>query len=67
MSTVEVRLVGGERVLAEGTRDEIEKTLEDAARSGQSRLAWLTDAEAGTPVGVNPSQVTSVRVSSGSG
>ena len=39
------------------------KTLSDAARSGQSRLAWLTDAESKALVGVNPSQVSTVRLS----
>jgi hypothetical protein len=59
-------MANGEVLTVEGTREEVEKTLSDAARSGQIRLAWLTDSDTDEPVGVNPAQVSTVRVSGGS-
>ena len=67
MSTANLHMANGERLNVNGTLEEVEKTLSDAARSGQSRLAWLTDADTKTPVGVNPAQVSTIRVSDGSG
>jgi hypothetical protein len=66
MATTDLGLATGERINVTGTLEEIEKILSDAARSGQSRLAWLTDADTDHPVGVNPAQVTSIRVSGSS-
>ena len=60
-------MANGERLQVTGTLEEVEKTLSDAARSGQSRLAWLSDAETKTPVAVNPAQVSTVRAADGSG
>ena len=60
MTTIELHMANGERLKVKGTREEVEKTLEDAARSGQSRLAWLTDGDSDTPIGVNPTQVSTV-------
>jgi hypothetical protein len=57
-------MANGERLKVEGTLQEVEKTLGDAARSGHSRLAWLTDAEKESPVGVNPVQVSTVSAGS---
>jgi hypothetical protein len=59
-----LHMANGERLKVKGTLDEVEKTLGDAARSGQSRLAWLTDAETDTLVGVNPVQVSTVSAGS---
>jgi hypothetical protein len=59
-----LHMANGERLKVTGTLEEVEKTLGDAARSGRSRLAWLTDADKGTPVGVNPVQVSTVSGSS---
>jgi hypothetical protein len=41
--------------------EEAEKRLSDAARSGQSRLAWFDYLASGEPVGVNPAHVVSLR------
>jgi hypothetical protein len=59
-----LHMANGERLKVKGTLEEVEKTLGDAARSGQSRLAWLTDAETDTLVGVNPVQVSTVSAGS---
>jgi hypothetical protein len=47
----------------EGTLDEVESKLSDAARSGQSRLAWFTEYGTDASVGVNPAHVAILKVS----
>jgi hypothetical protein len=42
---------------------EVERELSDAARSGSSSLAWLTEEGSGRRVGVNSDQVVSLRLS----
>jgi hypothetical protein len=64
MTSTYVHMANGERLEVRGTLEEVEKTLGDAARSGQSRLAWLTEADKDTPVGVNPVQVSTVSAGS---
>jgi hypothetical protein len=59
----EVKLLSGDVVVVEGTLDEVEAKLSDAARSGQSRLAWFTEYGTDGSVGVNPAHVASLRVS----
>ena len=58
-----VELAHGTVIQVEGDLETTEKTLSDAARSGQSRLAWFTEHGSGDPVGVNPDQVAVVRSS----
>ena len=41
MGYAEVKLLNGDVFVVEGTLDEVESKLSDAARSGQSRLAWF--------------------------
>jgi hypothetical protein len=57
----EIRLVSGDVFTVEGSLDEIERKLSDAARSGQSRLAWFTEHESKDSLGVNPAQVVALR------
>ncbi len=59
----EVRLLNGDVFTVEGTLDEVERKLSDAARSGQSRLAWFTEYGTNDSVGVNPAHVATLRVS----
>lgn len=59
----EVRLLNGDVFTVEGALDEVEGKLSDAARSGQSRLAWFTEYGTDGPVGVNPAHVASLKVS----
>jgi len=59
--TTELRMTSGETFALEGSLEDVEKALSDAARSGQSRLAWL-DKAGGGRVAVNPTQVTSLQV-----
>jgi hypothetical protein len=59
--SAEIRLANGESIVVEGDRDDAEKRLSDAARSGQSRLAWFTERGRGSKVGINPAHVVSLR------
>lgn len=63
MSEAEIRMVNGDAIAVEGSLSDVEKELSDAARSGRSRFAWLTDKSTGQQVGVNPDQVVSLRLS----
>ena len=58
----EVRLLNGDVFVVQGTLDEVESKLSDAARSGQSRLAWFTEYGTDGSVGVNPAHVASLKV-----
>jgi hypothetical protein len=59
----EVRLLNGDVFTVEGTLDEVEGKLSDAARSGQSRLAWFTEHGSDDSLGVNPAHVATLKVS----
>jgi hypothetical protein len=63
VSYAEVRLLNGDVFTVEGTSDEVENKLSNAARSGQSRLAWFTQYGTDGSVGVNPVHVTTLKVS----
>jgi hypothetical protein len=67
MRYAEIKLINGDHFTVEGTLDEVEKKLSDAARSGQSRLAWFTEHGTGSSVGVNPDHVATLRASEVSG
>jgi hypothetical protein len=62
----EIRLVSGDVFTVEGTLEEVEKGLSDAARSGQARLAWFKEQGTDDPVGVNPAHVAALRASESS-
>ena len=59
--TTTLLLSTGETFEVKGPLDEVAKLLENAARSSAGTLAWLHEAEAGERLGVNPTQVVSVR------
>lgn len=61
MSNAEIVTIDGGVIAVSGSLEDVEKKLSDAARSGRSRFAWLTD-EAGQPIGVNPDHVVSLRL-----
>jgi hypothetical protein len=63
VSYAEVRLLNGDVFTVEGTLDEVESKLSDAARSGQSRIAWFTEYGTDGSLGVNPVHVTTLKVS----
>jgi hypothetical protein len=59
----ELRLLNGDLFTVEGALDQVERKLSDAARSGQSRLAWFTEYGTDESVGVNPAHVASLKLS----
>jgi hypothetical protein len=59
----EIRLMNGEVFTVEGSPDDVEKKLSDAARSGQSRLAWFDEHGTDTRVGINPVHVAALKPS----
>jgi hypothetical protein len=59
----EVGLQNGDVLRVEGTLDEVEGKLSDAARSGQARLAWFTEHGTDGSVGINPAHVSTLKVS----
>ena len=63
MASCEIRLLNGDVFQLATSIEEAEKILSDAARSGQSRLAWFNEVASGEPVGINPAHVASLRVS----
>ena len=67
VSYAEIRLLTGDAFTVEGTLDEVERTLSDAARSGQARLAWFKERDTDESVGVNPAHVTALRATEVSG
>ena len=62
MAYAELKLLSGDVLVVEGALDEVEAKLSDAARSGQSRLAWFTEHGSDGSVGVNPAHVASLKV-----
>jgi hypothetical protein len=51
----------GDSLDVEGTIQEVEKPLQNAARSSPGTLAWLKDADTGESVCVNPVHVVTLR------
>jgi hypothetical protein len=60
-STTEITVAGGARYRVEGDASAVERAILDAARGSIMELAWLTDAETGERVGVNPAFLVSLR------
>src|ERR1700756_5335711 len=58
----EVVLVGGERLRVEGDARQVEAAILSAARGSLMELAWMTEAETGPPIGINPDHVLMLRV-----
>jgi hypothetical protein len=61
VSATELTLTGGERLRVEGDPREVEKAILSAARGSLMELAWMTEADSGQPVGVNPDHVLMLR------
>ena len=62
MSAVtEIAVLGGERLRVDGEPKEIEAEILAAARGSIMELAWMTEAETGRRVGINPEHVLMLR------
>jgi hypothetical protein len=57
----EIRLGNGDVYTVEGALNDVEKSLSDAARSGQARLAWFKERSTDGSIGINPSHVATLR------
>ena len=60
-ATTEITLVTGDRFCVEGASKDVERLILDAARGSIMQLAWLTEAESGESIGVNPECVVMLR------
>lgn len=60
-SITEIIVLGGERYRVEGDPKDVERLILNAARGSIMELAWLTEAETGEPLGVNPECVVMLR------
>jgi hypothetical protein len=67
VNRAEIKTVNGDVIAIEGSLSEVEKDLSDAARSGSSRFAWLTEAGTARRIGINPDHVVSLRQIDGHG
>lgn len=61
MPGTEITLAGGERLHVEGDPRAVEAAVLSAARGSIMELAWLTDADSGEQVGINPDHVLMLR------
>lgn len=60
-SISELTMLGGERYRVRGEAKAVERVILDAARGSLMQFAWLTDAESGEQVGVNPEHVVMLK------
>jgi hypothetical protein len=60
-SITQITVLGGERYRVEGRAKDVERLILDAARGSIMQFAWLTDAETGDSVGINPECVVMLR------
>ena len=60
-SITEITFVTGERCRVQGEAKDVERAILDAARGSIMQLAWLTDAQAGEPLAINPECVVMLR------
>jgi len=60
--TTEITLTGGERVRVEGDPHTVERAVVSAARGSIMELAWLTDAQTGHQLALNPEHVAMLRL-----
>ncbi len=60
-SITEITLLTGERYRVEGEAKDVERVILDAARGSIMQFAWLTDAQAGEALAINPECVAMLR------
>ncbi|HXD65077.1 MAG TPA: hypothetical protein VNV17_10690 [Solirubrobacteraceae bacterium] len=61
MSVTELTLSGGERVRVDGDSHDVEAAILSAARGSLLEFAWMTEADSGQRIGVNPDRVVMIR------
>jgi hypothetical protein len=60
-ATTEIAVTTGDRHRVEGTPEDVERIILDAARGSIMQLAWLVEAETEADLAVNPEHVTTLR------
>jgi hypothetical protein len=61
MPVTEITLVGGDRLMVEGDAQVVEAAMVSASRGSIMELAWLTEAQTGQRLAVNPEHVLMLR------
>jgi hypothetical protein len=61
VSVTELSLTGGVHLRIEGDPHDVEAAILSAARGSLMELAWMTEADSGQRVGVNPDHVLVLR------
>jgi len=61
----EITLVGGERLRVDGDAEQVQALILSAARGSLMELAWMTEADSGQRIGVNPDHVLLLRAPKG--
>jgi hypothetical protein len=59
--TTEITVLGGERYRVQGEAKDVERQILAAARGSLMELAWLTEANTGQPIAINPECVAMLR------
>jgi hypothetical protein len=59
--TTEITTTSGERYRVQGDAREVERVLLDAARGALMQFAWLTEAQSGDDLAINPEAVAMLR------
>jgi hypothetical protein len=59
--TTEIAVLTGDRYHVEGDARDVERIILDAARGSIMQLAWLTEAETGEALAINPKHVVTLR------
>jgi hypothetical protein len=57
----EITVIGGGKYRVDGDAKEIEAVILDAARGSLMELAWLTEADTGERLAVNPAHLVLLR------
>ena len=61
MPVTELTLTGGGLLRVEGDPQQVEATILAAARGSIMEFAWMTEADSGERIGVNPDRVVMIR------
>ena len=61
MSSTKLLLANGDHLEVDGEIEDVQKQLQNAARSSPGTLAMLKDTGTDGPVGVNPEHVLTIR------
>jgi hypothetical protein len=61
VAITELTITGGQRLRVEGDPHDVEAAILSAARGSIMELAWMTEADSGQRIGINPDHVLMLR------